>query len=243
MQRATPTDPPRATKPGVLHAWPASHVARRECDNPRIVELRPEPCLPRVAAADPDIELVRLAQAGDRRAFELLVVRHQRRLARAISRYVHSPDDVEELTQEAFLKAYRGLHSFRGESSFATWLQRIGQYTAQSFLDAARVRPRPARPDEVEPPEAATHSLHGADPERVLMGKQIAQTVAHALERLPEAERDALLARELSGMSYDEIAARDNCPAATVRTRVFRARERIAVALRPLIDPHRGRRW
>ena len=195
-----------------------------------------------VAVEDPDLELVRLAQSGTRRAFDMLVVRHQRRVARLISRYVRSPDDVEELTQETFLKAYRGILSFRGESRFSTWLHRIAEYTAHSFLDYSRLRPR-AAPADPENDEPTVQSVDEDNPERVLMSKQIAETIARAVGALPEVERDALMAREIEGLSYEQIAERAGCPAATIRTRVFRARERVAAALRPQLQPMRGRRW
>lgn len=192
--------------------------------------------------ADPDIELVRLAQGGDRRAFEVLVVRHQRRLARFVSRYVRAPQEIEDLVQEAFLKAYRGLHSFRGESTFSTWLHRIAGHTAQNYLDYMRLRPRaPGGNDENE--SAVEPSIDEDTPENVLMSKQIAETVSRAIDKLPDAEREALVLRELEGLSYEEIAQRTACPSPTVRTRVFRARERVAQALAPLLSPTRGKRW
>lgn len=189
-----------------------------------------------------DIALVRLAQGGDRRAFELLVVRHQRRLARFVSRYVRTPQEVEDLVQEAFLKVYRGLHSFRGESTFSTWLHRIAGHTAQNYLDYMRLRPRaPAGDAENE----SVTEMSGVEnsPENILMSKQIAETVSRAIDRLPAVEREALVLRELEGLSYEQIAQRMQCPNTTVRTRVFRARERVAQELEPLLQPTRGKRW
>lgn len=195
-----------------------------------------------MTAADGDLELVRLAQAGDRRAFELLVVRHQRRLARYVSRYVRSPQEVEDLVQEAFLKAYRGLHSFRAESKFSTWLHRIAGHTAQNYLDYMKLRPRAASGDD-ENESVVEPSTVTDNPENILMSKQIAETVSQAIDELPDVERQALVLREFEGLSYDEIAQRAECPVGTVRTRIFRAREHVARALKPILDPTRGRRW
>lgn len=200
-----------------------------------------EPPMP-APSADPDRGLVLLAQGGDRRAFELLVVRHQRRVARVISRYVRSPHDIEELAQETFLKAFRGLGSFRGESAFSTWLQRIAGYTAQNFLDYARRRPSVAENAD-ENTNTVETSIDIEDPESLLMSRQIAETVSKAVALLPEVEREALLMRELEGLRYDEIAQRAGCPLGTIRTRIFRARERVAEALRPLLESTRGKRW
>jgi RNA polymerase sigma-70 factor (ECF subfamily) len=190
---------------------------------------------------DIDIELVRLAQDGDRRAFELLVVRHQRRLARFLYRYVRSPQEIEDLVQETFLKAYRGLHSFRAESTFSTWLHRIAGHTAQNYLDYMRLRPRASGDDENE----STGEMSGDrdSPENIMMSKQIAETISRAIDALPAVERESLQLREIEGLSYEEIANRMACPSATVRTRVFRARDRIAQELEPLLEPTRGRRW
>jgi RNA polymerase sigma-70 factor (ECF subfamily) len=161
-------------------------------------------------------------------------------VARLIGRYVRSPHDIEELTQETFLKAFRGLPSFRGDSAFSTWLQRIAGYTAQNFLDYARLRPSV---DADENAEATNPSVDTEDPEGVMMSKQIAETVSRTIALLPEIEREALLMRELEGLRYDEIARRAGCPIGTIRTRIFRARERVAQALLPLLEPTRGKRW
>ena len=194
---------------------------------------------------DPDLELVRRAQSGDRHAFNLLVVKHQRRVAWAIAGIVKSPQEAEDLTQETFIKAWRGILSFRGDSRFSTWLHRIGVNTAKNQLVAQRSRiPQlmqrsGAEEDDAPPPEA----IDTEDPERLMAGRQIAETVARAMQEMPATERSAIELRELEGRSYDEIAAALGCPVGTVRSRIFRARERIAAALRPQLEPYRGRRW
>jgi RNA polymerase sigma-70 factor (ECF subfamily) len=197
---------------------------------------------------DPDLELIRRAQAGDRHAFNMLVVKHQRRVAWAISGIVKSPAEVEDLTQEAFIKAWRGIMSFRGDSRFSTWLHRIAINTAKNHLVAQRSRipTRSAMGDGLVDEDGESiniETVDSEDPERLMAGRQIAETVARAMGELPEVERAAIELRELEGKSYDEIAVALDCPVGTVRSRIFRARERIAAALRPQLDPYRGRRW
>ncbi len=196
---------------------------------------------------DVDLELVTRAQNGDRTAFNALVVRHQRRLANAISRFIRIPQEVEDVTQEAFIKAYRGLKSFRGDSSFSTWLHRIGVNTAKNHL-VAQKRKLPAHrlKNEEQDNDWQETSLAGAnieDPERLLLTKQIGEAVAAAMSTLPENERTALTLRELDGESYESIAEIMSCPVGTVRSRIFRAREHVAKALKPLLEPNRNRRW
>lgn len=196
---------------------------------------------------DVDLELVTRAQDGDSLAFNALVVRHQRRLANAISRFIRIPQEVEDVTQEAFIKAYRGLKSFRGDSSFSTWLHRIGVNTAKNYL-VAQKRKLPAHrlKNEEEDTDWQETSLAGAnieDPERLLLTKQIGEAVAAAMGTLPENERTALTLRELDGESYESIAEIMGCPVGTVRSRIFRAREHVAKALKPLLEPNRNRRW
>jgi RNA polymerase sigma-70 factor (ECF subfamily) len=196
---------------------------------------------------DVDLELVTRAQNGDRIAFNALVVRHQRRLANAISRFIRIPQEVEDVTQEAFIKAYRGLKSFRGDSSFSTWLHRIGVNTAKNYL-VAQKRKLPAHrlKNDEEDTDWQETSLAGAnieDPERLLLTKQIGEAVATAMSTLPDTERTALTLRELDGESYESIAEIMSCPVGTVRSRIFRAREHVAKALKPLLEPKRNRRW
>ncbi|MET0346193.1 MAG: RNA polymerase sigma factor RpoE [Casimicrobiaceae bacterium] len=190
--------------------------------------------------------LVERAQRGDKRAFELLVVKYQRKLGRLLSRLVRDPAEVEDVTQEAFIKAYRALPSFRGESAFYTWLYRIGINTAKNYLVAmGRRAPTSTGFDheEAENFEDAEQLRDNATPENELIGKQIAATVNRAMEQLPEDLRTAITLREIDGLSYEEIAAAMDCPIGTVRSRIFRAREAIAAELRPMLDTDENRRW
>ena len=193
-----------------------------------------------------DRQLVERAQRGDKRAFELLVEKYQRKLARLLSRFIRDPAEVEDVTQEAFIKAYRALPSFRGESAFYTWLYRIGINTAKNYLVAmGRRAPTSTGFDheEAENFEDAEQLRDTATPENELIGKQIAATVNRAMEQLPEDLRTAITLREIEGLSYEEIAAAMDCPIGTVRSRIFRAREAIAAELRPLLGTDENRRW
>ena len=193
-----------------------------------------------------DQQLVERAQRGDKKAFELLVLKYQRKLARLLSRFVRDPAEVEDVTQEAFIKAYRALPSFRGDSAFYTWLYRIGINTAKNYLVAmGRRAPTSTGFDheEAENFEDAEQLRDTATPENELIGKQIAATVNRAMEQLPEDLRTAITLREIDGLSYEEIAAAMDCPIGTVRSRIFRAREAIAAELRPLLGTDENRRW
>ena len=193
-----------------------------------------------------DQQLVERAQRGDKRAFELLVAKYQRKLGRLLSRLVRDPAEVEDVTQEAFIKAYRALPSFRGESAFYTWLYRIGINTAKNYLVAmGRRAPTSTGFDheEAENFEDAEQLRDTATPENELIGKQIAATVNRAMEQLPEDLRTAITLREIEGLSYEEIAAAMDCPIGTVRSRIFRAREAIAAELRPMLGTDENRRW
>jgi RNA polymerase sigma-70 factor (ECF subfamily) len=193
-----------------------------------------------------DQQLVERAQRGDKRAFELLVAKYQRKLGRLLSRMVRDPSEVEDVTQEAFIKAYRALPSFRGESAFYTWLYRIAINTAKNYLVAlGRRAPTTTEFDheDAENFEEAESLRDSATPESELHGKQIAATVNRAVEALPEDLRTAITLREIEGLSYEEIAGVMNCPIGTVRSRIFRAREAIAAELRPLLDTDENRRW
>ena len=193
-----------------------------------------------------DQQLVERAQRGDKRAFELLVMKYQRKLGRLLSRMVRDPAEVEDVTQEAFIKAYRALPSFRGESAFYTWLYRIGINTAKNYLVAmGRRAPTSTGFDheEAENFEDAEQLRDTATPENELIGKQIAETVNRAMDQLPEDLRTAITLREIDGLSYEEIADVMKCPIGTVRSRIFRAREAIAAELRPMLGTEENRRW
>jgi len=195
---------------------------------------------------DIDQQLVARAQRGEKRAFDLLVSKYQRRLARLLSRFLRDSADIEDVTQEAFVKAYRSLPAFRGESAFYTWLYRIGINTAKNFLSASSRRPMINSEIEDEDGESFDMASQLPDlntPESELMNKQILATVNAAVERLPEELRTAISLREMDGLSYDEIARAMDCPIGTVRSRIFRAREAIATELRPLLGTAKNKRW
>jgi RNA polymerase sigma-70 factor (ECF subfamily) len=199
-----------------------------------------------VAERDIDRQLVERAQRGDKRAFELLVEKYQRRLGRLLSRFIRDPSEVEDVMQEAFIKAYRALPAFRGDSAFYTWLYRIGINTAKNYL-AAMGRRAPTS-TELEAEEAEGHEdgerLRDLNtPENLLLSREIADTVNSTIESLPEELRTAIQLREIEGMSYEEIANIMDCPIGTVRSRIFRAREAIAERLRPLIGTSKDKRW
>jgi RNA polymerase sigma-70 factor (ECF subfamily) len=193
-----------------------------------------------------DQQLVERAQRGDKRAFELLVLKYQRKLGRLLSRFVRDPAEVEDVTQEAFIKAYRALPSFRGDSAFYTWLYRIGINTAKNYLVAlGRRAPTTTGFDneEAEGFEDAEQLRDSNTPESELEGKEIAATVNRAMDALPADLRTAITLREIEGLSYEEIANVMNCPVGTVRSRIFRARDAIAAELRPLLGTETDRRW
>jgi RNA polymerase sigma-70 factor (ECF subfamily) len=199
-----------------------------------------------VSEREIDQQLVERAQRGDKRAFELLVEKYQRKLARLLSRLIRDPGEVEDVTQEAFIKAYRALPSFRGDSAFYTWLYRIGINTAKNYLVA--MGRRAPTSTEMEAEEAEGHEsgelLRDINtPESLLLTKEIGNTVNSAIEALPEELRSAIQLRELEGMSYEEIAKLMDCPIGTVRSRIFRAREAIAERLKPLLDSAKDKRW
>ncbi|WP_295886390.1 RNA polymerase sigma factor RpoE [uncultured Thiohalocapsa sp.] len=184
-----------------------------------------------------DQALVERAQRGDSRAFDLLVLKYQQRVAALIGRYLRDSSEVMDVTQEAFLKAYRALPGFRGESAFYTWIYRIAINTVKNYMVAQGRRP-PG--DDVEAEVAEQMDMGGrlreqATPERELLTDEIADNVQAALEGLPEDLRTAIVLRELEGMSYEEIATAMSCPIGTVRSRIFRAREAIDKRLRPLL--------
>lgn len=194
-----------------------------------------------------DQQLVERAQRGDKRAFDLLVVKYQRKLARLLSQFIHDAAEVEDVTQETFIKAYRSLSSFRGDSAFYTWLYRIGINAAKNFL-VAQKRRASTTTNEFDI-EVAENFEEGSQlrelntPENELMSKQIAQTVHQALQALPEELRSAITLREIEGLSYEEIASIMDCPTGTVRSRIFRAREAIADKLQSVMEIGKDKRW
>ncbi|UXY13764.1 RNA polymerase sigma factor RpoE [Chitiniphilus purpureus] len=194
-----------------------------------------------------DHELVTRAQAGDKRAFELLVAKYQRRIARLLSRLIRDPAEIEDVTQEAFIKAYRALPSFRGESAFYTWLYRIAINTAKNYLASLGRRPQLSADYEDEDGETLDAAAQIPDfhtPESELANREIVRTVNEVVEALPDELRTAITLREMEGLSYEDIAGVMNCPIGTVRSRIFRAREAISAKLKPLLDVvGKDRRW
>ena len=186
-----------------------------------------------------DQVLVERVQRGDKKAFDLLVLKYQHKVANLISRYVRDQAEVLDVTQEAFIKAYRALSNFRGDSAFYTWLYRIAINTAKNYLAAQSRRP-PG--DDIEADTAEQMDLGGrlketGTPERMALQREIAQTIQAALDDLPDDLRTAIMLRELEGLTYEEIAQAMDCPIGTVRSRIFRAREAIDVKLKPLMVP------
>ena len=193
-----------------------------------------------------DQQLVERAQRGDKKAFELLVLKYQRKLERLLSRIIRNPSEIEDVAQESFIKAYRALPNFRGDSAFYTWLYRIGINTAKNYL-ISQGRRAPTT-TEFDAEEAESFEDAGAlrdmnTPEAQLMSKQIAQTVNACINSLPEELRTAITLREIDGLSYEEIAQIMGCPIGTVRSRIFRAREAVAEKLRPQLGTSKDRRW
>lgn len=195
---------------------------------------------------DIDQQLVERVQRGDKRAFDLLVMKYERRLARLLSRFVRDPHEVEDIAQEAFIKAYRALPTFRGDAAFYTWLYRIGINTAKNYL-MARGRRAPTSTDfdieEAEGFEDASGLQDLNTPENELLSKEVAKVVNEAMAALPEDLRTAISLREMEGLSYEEIAETMGCPIGTVRSRIFRAREAIAARLRPILGTNLDTRW
>jgi RNA polymerase sigma-70 factor, ECF subfamily len=190
--------------------------------------------------------LVERVQRGDKKAFELLVIKYQRKLMRLVSRLVRDQAEAEDVVQEAFIKAYRALPQFRGESAFYTWLYRIGINTAKHYLVTQGRRAPTSTETNAEEAETFDDAEQLRDintPESMLATKQIAATVNVAMESLPEELRVAISLREIEGLSYDEIAEAMGCPIGTVRSRIFRAREAIAEKLRPLLGTTIDKRW
>lgn len=201
-------------------------------------------------SADADAPLVRRVQQGDQRAFELLVLKYRRRIERLIGRMVRDSHLVEDLAQETFIRAYRALPNFRGESAFYTWLYRIAvNTTKKTLMQAGRdpVRTESALASRDDDDEGGSRvendATDGETPESLLASRQVAQTVNAAIESLSEDLRRAITLREIEGLSYEEIAELMDCPIGTVRSRIYRAREAISERLRPLVDAREGKRW
>jgi len=193
-----------------------------------------------------DQALVERAQAGDKKAFGLLVDKYHRKLGRLLSRMVRDQTEVDDIVQESFIKAYRALHNFRGDSAFYTWLYRIGINTAKNYLVSLKRRPQVLQDVEIEDVENfedGTEMRSVETPETAMMTKEIGQTVNVTVANLPEELRTAITLREIEGLSYEEIADIMQCPIGTVRSRIFRARETIAGKLRPLLDTPEHKRW
>ena len=194
-----------------------------------------------VTASETDQKLVQRAQRGDLRAFDLLVLKYQGRISALVSRYISDSGEVEDVTQEAFIKAYRALERFRGDSAFYTWLYRIAANAAKNYLVAKGRRPRSAASiEDAEAFDEFGFSSDSGSPEAIAMGDELVSAVDAAMQALPEELRAALTLRELEGLSYDDIAEVLGCPVGTVRSRIFRAREAIDERVREQIGGGSG---
>ena len=193
-----------------------------------------------------DQNLVQRVQRGDKVAFEMLFTKYQRRVSRLVSRFVRSEAEVEDIVQESFIKAYRALASFRGDSAFYTWLYRIAVNTAKNHLVSASKRPISLSQFEKNDDDDFQEDIFMSDaatPESELITKQIAETVNKSMNELPADLREAIMLREIEGMSYEDIADAMGCPIGTVRSRIFRAREAISEKIKPMLDVGEGKRW
>src|SRR5690348_14841208 len=193
---------------------------------------------PQPGGPESDQRLVERVQRGDKAAFDVLVRKYQHKIVKLVTRYVHDGSEALDVSQEAFIKAYRAIHGFRGDSAFYTWLYRIAINTAKNHLVAEGRRPLERGVDLQDPDQYEMHGrLRDVDtPERLLLTDEIQKTVEQAIEELPEDLRTAIVLREIEGMSYEQIAEAMSCPVGTVRSRIFRAREAIDEKLRPLLD-------
>jgi RNA polymerase sigma-70 factor (ECF subfamily) len=199
-------------------------------------------------ADDSDALLVERTVAGDQKAFELLVIKYQRRIQRLIGRMVRDVDLVEDIAQETFIRAYRALGQFRGEAQFYTWLYRIAVNTAKKALMDLKRNPTVSEnayksDDDDETSRVENELTSPETPEAVLASKEIANIINQAMQDLPEELREAITLREIEGLSYEEISEAMNCPIGTVRSRIFRAREAISAKVRPLLENQTGKRW
>lgn len=201
-----------------------------------------------VNSQDSDIVLVERTVAGDQKAYGLLVLKYQRRIQRLIGRMVRDVDLIEDISQETFVRAYRALHQFRGDAQFYTWLYRIAVNTAKKFLLELKHDPTVSENFRVNDEDDETswrksEPTTDEGPESILAAKEIATVVNAAMDALPADLRQAVVLREIEGLSYEEIAVAMNCPVGTVRSRIFRAREAISQRVRPLLDKQTGKRW
>jgi len=185
-----------------------------------------------------DQTLVEQVQRGDKQAFDVLVLKYQNKIIQLVNRYVHDSDEARDVAQEAFIKAYRAIGRFRGDSAFYTWLYRIAINTAKNYLVASGRRPPRSDIDaqDAEQYEGASGLREYATPERILQKDEIQDAIAEAIDALPDDLRTAITLRELEGLSYEEIAQTMDCPIGTVRSRIFRARDAIDTRLKPLLD-------
>lgn len=185
-----------------------------------------------------DKELVKRVQQGDKKSFDLLVLKYQNRIIKLVSRYVREPSDAMDIAQEAFLKAYRALPNFRGDSAFYTWLYRIAINTAKNHIVSLSRRPPEAHLENADGESIALEELQKDidNPEHLLLADEIKQTILTAMDKLPEDLRVAITLREVEGLTYEEIAEAMDCPIGTVRSRIFRAREAVDTKLKPLLE-------
>jgi len=195
---------------------------------------------------DEDLLIVQRVQAGDKLAFNLLVNKYHRRVGRLLTRMVRNQEDIEDVVQETFIKAYRAIGNFRGDSAFYTWIYRIAINTAKNLLVTQGRRPSTLK--ESNDGDSETFEDNAAlsnidTPESLYQTKQLGEAVNEAMSALPEELRSAIVMREIDGLSYEEIAAAMDCPIGTVRSRIFRAREAIAVKIKPLLEPKGSKRW